>query len=77
MDLARIAIVDQKAFLVVAPGRRDLVIAHAAFPCLRLQVDTEIFGHGEFHFLQSSRLSRMSPASLMTNCQFSGTRQVK
>ncbi|MPM00211.1 hypothetical protein SDC9_46434 [bioreactor metagenome] len=49
MDLARVAVVHQQPFLVIARSRRDHVIADAAFPLLGFEVDAQVLGHRHFH----------------------------
>src|SRR5579859_6818535 len=80
VDLARVTVVDQRAFLIVPAGRPEVLRAPAAPPPLALQVDLEVLGHGDAHRGGQRRLlsvSRRSPAAVVSKCQPSGTRMVK
>src|ERR1700745_3022597 len=80
VGLAGIAIVDQRAFLVVAARRAEVVAAAPAAPPLGFQVDLEILGHRDAHHgahYWPLSVSRRSPAAVVSNCQPAGTRMVK
>ena len=49
VDLARVAVVDERALLVVASGDAEVVLAAAAQPPFGVQVDLEVLGHRNTH----------------------------
>src|SRR5207302_1568346 len=80
VDLDRIAVVDQRALLVVPAGRAEVLRAPPASPPLGFQVDLQVLGHRDAHrrvHRSPLSVSRRSSAAVVSNCQPSGTRMVK
>ena len=78
VDLARIAVVDQKAALVVFARVAQLPIAASAFPALGIKVDAQVFRDGHFHVLTPFNfVSRKSPELESSKRQPASMRDVK
>src|ERR1035437_9042453 len=87
VNLARVAVVDERALLVVAVGIAKVVLTHPADPLLGVQVDEQVLGHRNSHGRIAFRelrdrgqwmsVSMRSPAAVTSNFQPSSTRAVK
>src|SRR5664279_5202707 len=87
MDLARIAVVHQRAFFVVAASVAEIVVAHPANPAFGVQVNEQIFGHRNSHAFGLSEAEETtgaavsvrskSPPAVTSSCQPARTRVVK
>src|SRR5882672_9024874 len=77
VDLLRIAVVDQRAFLVVSTGRGEILPAAPAHPPLRVEIDLQVLRHGNTHHRLRSSVSSRSPAAVVSKRQPAGSRIVK